>query len=69
MNAARLEELILGNQRVTILGCWFHKSEEVEMDIQEWLQMQEPNLYHDRIFKLVQMWDKHITLPRDYVDR
>ena len=39
------------------------------MAIQEWLQMQEPNLYCDRIFKLVQRWVKHITLLRDYVGR
>jgi hypothetical protein len=29
------------------------------MAVHEWLQMQEPDFYCDRVFKLMQRWDKH----------
>jgi hypothetical protein len=40
----------------------YNKTEEVEISICEWLQMQAPNFNHRRIFKLVQRWDKSIDV-------
>jgi hypothetical protein len=39
------------------------------MAIHEWMQMQEPNLYCDRIVKFMQRWDIHMALLRDYVEK
>jgi hypothetical protein len=48
--------------KIICWGCWsdwhsgahsFHSNGEVEMTIGEWLQMQEPDFCHNRIFKLV----------------
>jgi len=36
----------------------FHNNEEIEMAVREWLQMQDPDYCHDRIFNLVPYWDK-----------
>ena len=40
---------------------WLH-SEEVEVSAHEWFWMQEPNLYLDRVFKLVARWDKCVSV-------
>jgi hypothetical protein len=37
------------------------------MAVCEWLQMQEPNFYHNRIFKLVPRWVKCINMLMDNV--
>jgi hypothetical protein len=47
MNAVRVEE----NRGVKIRSRQFHIWEEVEMDIRELLQMQEPDFYSYRISK------------------
>ena len=56
-----------GSHFMTCNLCWSLKqhfvnrwflSEEVEMSAHEWFWMQEPNLYLDRVFKLVSRWDK-----------
>jgi hypothetical protein len=39
------------------------------MSVLEWLQMQEPDLYRDRSFKLVPRWDKGINLLGYYVEK
>lgn len=41
-------------------GHQFHGSEEVEIALCEWLQMQEPYSYRDRTFKPVPSYDKCI---------
>jgi hypothetical protein len=40
----------------------------VERAVHEWLQMQEPEFYHDRIFELVPRWDRCINVLGDYVE-
>jgi hypothetical protein len=47
----------------------FHSNKEVEMALHKWLWMQEPHLYHSRIFKLMPRWDKCINVLRDYVEK
>jgi hypothetical protein len=39
-------------------GRRLHSNEEVQVAVNEWLEMQEHNLYSDGIFKLVPGWDK-----------
>jgi hypothetical protein len=36
-----------------LLHCGFHSTEEVQMAVGEWLQMQELSFYHTEIFNLV----------------
>jgi hypothetical protein len=38
-------------------GRRFHNNEEVETDVREWLQMQEPDVHRDGIFELVPRWN------------
>ena len=43
------------------LGGWqFHSKKKVEVTVYEWLPMQEPKLYHFKIFKLMHTCDKFI---------
>jgi len=35
--------------------------------VYEWLQMQKPDLYHDRIFKLMPRCKKCVSVLRDYI--
>ena len=46
-------------------GQQSHGSEEVEMALCEWLQMQQPDFYHDRIFKPVPSYNKCIIAFHD----
>ena len=49
------------------LGGWqFHSKKEVEVTVYEWPLMQEPKLYHYRIFKVVHTWDKFIDALDNY---
>jgi hypothetical protein len=36
-----------------LLHCRFHRNEEVEVAVGEWLQIQELSFYHTEIFNLV----------------
>jgi len=49
-------------------GQWFGSNEEAEMAVWKGLQMQQQNLYCDRIFKPMSVWEKHIKVLRDYVE-
>jgi hypothetical protein len=49
-------------------GCWFQNKEEVEMAVHEWLQKQEPDFHHDRIFKFPPRWNKCNNVARDYAE-
>jgi hypothetical protein len=44
-----------------------HNTQEMEMALHEWLQMQEPNFHCNRIFKLVPRWNKCMQVHEDYV--
>ena len=50
-------------------GHQFHGSEEVEMAFCEWLQMQEPDFYQDRIFKPVPSYEKCIIEFHDCAEK
>jgi hypothetical protein len=39
------------------------------MAVGEWLQMQEPNFYGGRIFKLLPRWANCIDELKDYVEK
>jgi hypothetical protein len=45
----------------------FNNNEEVEMAVLEWLQVQEPYLCRDGIFKPVPIWDECVMGIEDYV--
>jgi len=47
--------------RVSLTGT-FHSNEEMETVVHEWLQMQDPDYCHDRIFNFVPVWDKCMYL-------
>jgi hypothetical protein len=40
--------------------------QEVEMAVLEWLQMQEPYLCRDGMFKPVPIWDECVIVFEDY---
>ena len=46
-------------------GC----NEEMKVAVPEWLGMQKPNFYYDRIFKVMLRWDKYISVQRDYDEK
>jgi hypothetical protein len=50
-------------------GHQFHSSEEVEMALCEWLQIQEPDFYCDRIFKPVPSYGKCIIAFHDCAEK
>ena len=50
-------------------GCSFHNNEEVELNIHEWLCMQEPSFYRDGIFKLVSELDRWINTFGQYDEK
>jgi hypothetical protein len=56
---------MLGPFKHHLGGHQFHGSEEVEMALCEWLQMQEPYLYRNEIFKPVPSYDKCIIALHD----
>jgi hypothetical protein len=41
----------------------------VEEAVDEWLQMQEPDFYHKRIFTLMPRWNKCINVLGDYGEK
>jgi hypothetical protein len=41
---------------------------EAGMAVYEWLQMQEPDFYGDRIFKVMPRWEKCTNAPGNYVE-
>jgi hypothetical protein len=49
-------------------GHQFHSTDEVKMAVCEWLQKQEPNLYHNVSFKLMLRLDKYINVPVAYTE-
>jgi hypothetical protein len=53
------------------LSGTLHSDEEMEIVFREWLQLQDPDYYHDRIFNFVPYWDKCMYVIRDrrYVDK
>jgi hypothetical protein len=53
---------LFGALKQLLAGRQFHNNEEVEMAVNEWLCMQEPDFYRDGIFKLVPKWDKCISV-------
>jgi hypothetical protein len=75
VNAARFEELVLENWRVTVvsrkqeLEVKFRNNEEVAVGIREWLRMQEPAVYLIGSFKLVPRWDECIHVLGNYVEK
>jgi hypothetical protein len=52
VNTAQIQETVLKNLWATIRGYQFHNYQEVETAVNKWL-MQEPDFYHDIIFKLM----------------
>jgi len=42
--------------------------EEEEMTIQEWLQIQKPEFYHDWLLKFTRRWNKCINAVRNYTE-
>jgi hypothetical protein len=42
---------------------------KAEMTVSEWLQMQEPDLYRDGVFKLVLRWDRCINVLGEGVEK
>lgn len=50
-------------------GCSLHSREEVKMDLCEWMQMQKPVFYQDKIFKLLPKWHKQINVPDNYAEK
>jgi hypothetical protein len=53
-----------------LAGCRLDKNEEVEMASRERFQMQEPDVYSDRIFKIVPRWGgKCINVLGVYVEK
>jgi hypothetical protein len=50
-------------------GCWFHSNEDVQMAITEWLQMQKPTFWCNRILILGPGWDTDVNMLRDYVEK
>ena len=53
---------LLGLLKEKVEGHRFHNNEEVEVAVREWLRMQERDLYHDRIFRLVPRYNSCISL-------
>ena len=67
MNTAWVVLLNLENWEATIQGCWFNKYKEVTRPISEWLQMKEPDLYDEGIFKTqAEMSQMHQCAQRSY---
>jgi hypothetical protein len=50
-------------------GHQFHNKEEVQMAVHKWLCMQESVSYCDRMFKIMQKWNKCISMFGDYVGK
>jgi len=50
-------------------GHQSHSSEEVEMALCEWLQMQEPDFYHDTTSKPVPIYNKCIIIFHDCAEK
>jgi hypothetical protein len=49
--------------------CRFYNNKKVEITVGQRLQMQEPNLYCDRIFRLMPGWDKRVSVLGDYINK
>jgi hypothetical protein len=43
----------------------FHNNEKVEIDVREWLRMQNPDFHRDGIFTLVPQWHKCVSVLAD----
>ena len=43
-----------------------HSSEELQISVREWLQMQESDSYRDAYWKLVSRWQKCVIVLGDY---
>jgi len=41
----------------------------MEMAVREWLQIQEPDCYHEGTFKLVPRWDKCISVFGEHAEK
>lgn len=52
-----------------LAGHLSYKIEEVEMVIYEWLWMERPDNWRDRIIKLLPRCDKCYSVPRDDVQK
>jgi len=64
VNAAQVKKLILENWCVTIRDLSTALGLSIE-SVHKWCQMQEPDFQHDRILKLVPVWDKYINVRDD----
>jgi len=55
-NAARVKKLFLENQKPNVqdISAAFHNN-ETEISVREWVLTQEPNIYGDKIYKLLQI--------------
>lgn len=57
-NVARIQKNYFGKLKYRLRADRLHNSEEVEVDIREWLVKQAPDFYRDEIFQLVSRWEK-----------
>jgi hypothetical protein len=53
---------LFGSLKQHLGGCLLHSNKELKVTVREWLRMQEPDFYSDRIFELFQIWDRCINL-------
>jgi hypothetical protein len=64
-----LQQAYLGLLTQNLGSHQFHNNEELEMAVGEWVQMHEPDLYCNGIFKLMPKCDKCINTFKEYDEK